>query len=223
VEPQRPVFFFMYLNGVKELRYTNYMYKMIGSPVLDKEEADGLVSHLNDEEFLSAYGLHSMSKQDPAFDQVDIDNGGGGNYVAFTPRIAEFLYQAGYTAQAEELLNRTLWWGERLCYWGDSMVANQIEYRKDTPLQNALDAGAGVQCIIFGMFGVHLDMDGTVTINPKLPSWSPQASLKGLKLRGSNMDISATEHEFTVRIGDRVLRSKIGTPVRVRAGQVVKG
>ena len=158
-----------------------------------------------------------MAKQDPAFDQVDIDNGGGGNYVAFTPRIAQFLYQAGYTAQADELLKRTLWWGERLPYWGDSMVANQIEYRKDTPLQNAIDAGAGAQCIIFGMFGVKLEMDGTVTINPKLPSWAPQASLKGLKLRGLSIDISAAGHEFTVRVGNRVIPSKIGTPVRIPA------
>jgi hypothetical protein len=73
------------------------------------------------------------------------------------------------------------------------------------------------------MFGVNLAMDGTITINPKLPSWSPQASLKGLKMRGSNMDISAAGPEFTVRIGDRVLRSKIGTPVRVRAGEIIKG
>jgi hypothetical protein len=182
-----------------------------------------LVSHLNDDEFLSAYGLHSIAKQDPAYDQVDIDNGGGGNYVAFTPRIAEFLYQAGYTAQAEELLKRTLWWGERMPYWGDSLVANQIEYRKDTPLQNAIDAGAGAQCIIFGMFGVNLELDGTITINPRLPSWSPQASLKGLRLRGSNMDISAAGHEFTVRVGGRVLRSKIGTPVRIRASDLATG
>jgi hypothetical protein len=193
---------------------------MMGSKVLDKEQEEGLVSHLNDHEFLSAYGLHSMSKQDPAFDQVDIDNGGGGNYVAFTPRIAQFLYQAGYTVHAEELLKRTLWWGERLPYWGDSMVANQIEYRKDTPLQNAIDAGAGAQCIIFGMFGVNLEMDGTVTINPKLPTWAPQASLKGLKLRGSSIDILATGHEFAVRIGSRVIPSKIGTPVRIAASNL---
>jgi len=213
--PKDRWFFFMYANGVKELRYTVCIFKMIGSKVLDKEQEEGLVSHLNDDEFLSAYGLHSMAKQDPAFDQVDIDNGGGGNYVAFTPRIAQFLYQSGYTVQAEELLKRTLWWGERLPYWGDSMVANQIEYRKDTPLQNAIDAGAGAQCIIFGMFGVNLEMDGTVTINPKLPSWAPQASLKGLKLRGSSIDISATGQEFTVRVGNRVIPSKIGTPVRI--------
>ena len=219
--PKDRWFYFMYLNGEKELRYTNYIFKMIGSKVLDKEQEEGLVSHLNDDEFLSAYGLHSMAKQDPAYDQIDIDNGGGGNYVAFTPRIAEFLYQAGYAAQAEEILKRTLWWGERLAYWGDSMVANQIEYRKDTPLQNDIAAGAGAQCIIFGMFGVRLDLDGTITINPKVPDWCPQVSLKGLKLRGTSLDITASRQGFTVTIGKRVLRSPIGTPVRIPSGGAV--
>ncbi len=220
--PRDRWFFFMYLNGVKELRYTNYIFKMIGSKVLDKEQEEGLVSHLNDDEFLSAYGLHSMAKHDPAYDQVDIDNGGGGNYVAFTPRIAEFLYQAGYTAQAEEILKRTLWWGERLPYWGDSLVANQIEYRKDTPLQNDIAAGAGAQCIIFGMFGVKLAMDGAITVNPKVPAWSPQVALKGLKLRGATLDITASRHDFTVTIGKRVLRSPLGTPVHIPPSELAQ-
>jgi hypothetical protein len=210
-------FSFMHANGVKELRYTNQMFKMIGSRVLDKEEEEGLVSHLNDDEFLSAYGLHSMSKQDPAYDQADIDCGGGGDYVSFTPRIAEFLYRAGYTAQAEEILQRTMWWGERMPYWGDSLSANQIEYRKDTPLQNSIAAAAGAQCIVFGMFGVDLELDGTLTINPRLPVWAPDASLTGLRLRGLSVDVSVAGKEFTVRVGKRVLRSKIGTPVRIPA------
>jgi len=219
--PKDRWFYFMYANGVKELRYMNQMFKLVGSKVLDKEEEEGLLSHLNDDEFLSAYGMHSMSKQDPAYDQVDIDCGGGGDYVAFTPRIAKLFYQAGYTAQADELLKRTVWWGERLAYWGDSMVANQIEYRKDTPLQNSIASSEGAQCIIFGMFGVDLELDGTVTINPKLPSWAPDASLKGLKLRGSNIDIAATGREFTVKIGKRVFRSKIGTPLRIAGSELV--
>ena len=44
------------------------MFKPIGSGVLDKECEQGLLSHLNEDEFLSAYGLHSLSKRDPAYD-----------------------------------------------------------------------------------------------------------------------------------------------------------
>jgi hypothetical protein len=214
--PKDRWFFFMFAKGVKELRYTNQMFMMLIDSVLDKEQKDGLVSHLNDNEFLGAYGLHSISKQDPAYDQVDIDEGGGGDYNGFSPRIAELLYQAGYRQTADLILERCLWWGERVPYWGDSFVANQVEYRKDTPLQNDIAAGAGAQCIIFGMFGVDLQMDGTLTINPMLPGWSPTASLKGLKLRGSNIDILVNEHEYEVRVDNCNFRSKSGIPIRTR-------
>jgi hypothetical protein len=209
-------FFFMFASGAKELRYTNQMFMMLVDNVLDKEQKDGLVSHLNDDEFLGAYGLHSISKQDLAYDQVDIDEGGGGDYNGFNPRIAELLYQAGYKQKADLILERSLWWGERVPYWGDSFVANQVEYRKDTPLQNDIAAGSGAQCIIFGMFGVDLQMDGNLTINPRLPSWSPTASLKGLKLRGSNIDILVNLHEYEVRFDNRIHKSKLGTPVRLQ-------
>lgn len=214
--PKDRWFFFMFDNGTKELRWTNQMFMIISSNVLDNEQRNGLVSHLNDNEFLGAYGLHSISKQDPAYDQSDIDEGGGGDYNAFNPRIAELLYQAGYRQAADTILERSLWWGERVPYWGDSFVANQIEYRKDTPLQNDVAAGAGAQCIIFGMFGVHLSMNGTLTINPRLPSWSPAASLKGLKLRGSKIDISANARDFQVQVDGHTFRSKTGSSVSVQ-------
>ena len=89
------------------------MYKMIGSGVLDKEEDAGHASHMNQEEFPPVYGIHSMSKKERAFDQVDID-GGGGNYSALTPRTGELLHGAGYPEQASGL---TLWWGDRVPYW----------------------------------------------------------------------------------------------------------
>lgn len=79
-------FFHLDEDGRRDLRWTAQMFKLIGSGVLDGEELEGLISHLNEDEFLSAYGLHSMSKLDPAFDQEDIDNGGGGNYTAFQAR-----------------------------------------------------------------------------------------------------------------------------------------
>jgi hypothetical protein len=37
----------------KDLRYTVQMFKLIGSPVLDPDQAKGLLTHLNETEFLS--------------------------------------------------------------------------------------------------------------------------------------------------------------------------
>lgn len=203
-------------NFSPDLRWTVQMFKLIGSGVLDEEELEGLVSHLNENEFLSRWGLHSLSKLDPAYDQVDIDNGGGGNYSAFTPQIIERLYKVGKPELAEDILSRILWWGERLPYWGDSIVANNIDYRRDTPLQNTIGAVAGAQAIIFGMMGVGVSPEGTITIAPHPPSFAPELSLTGLHVRGRSLDIAVAEGQFTVTVDGQLTTSPLGTPVVLR-------
>ena len=146
----------------RDLRWSNQMFKLFASGVLDAEADRGLLSHLNEREFLSQYGLHSLSKLDIAYDPVDIDNGGPGSCTSFPPQIAERLYKAGHAAAAEDMISRLLWWGERLPYWGDSIVADQMDYRKDTPLQCAFDSVAVAQCVIFGLFGIEAQFDGSI-------------------------------------------------------------
>jgi hypothetical protein len=196
-----------------ELRYTVQMFKLIGSGVLSKAMEAGLLSHLNEAEFLSTYGLHSMAKTDPAYDQVDIDNGGGGCYTGFPAQIMEKLYQAGYTETAEDILSRLLWWGEKMPYWGDSLVANYLDYRHDTPLQCALTGASVAESLIFGMFGVEITREGEIVINPRPPKFSPAIALKGLRWRGQVFDIQAEGKEFHVRQDDKVLSSPIGSPL----------
>jgi len=201
--------------GGKQLRYTNIIYLLFGTGVLDKEQEIGLLSHLNEQEFLSDYGLHSMSKRDPAYDQVDIDHGGGGSYVAFPACIAESFYKAGYPHPAEDILRRTLWWAERLPFWGDSLVANEIEYRRDTPLQSDIAASAGAQSIIFGMFGIKVTPEGSVEVNPKPPQWSPSIRLNGVHLRGRTFDVAANANSYEVSVGGKVLRGRVGQPTHL--------
>jgi hypothetical protein len=201
--------------GQREFRYTNILYLLVGTEALERQCEEGLMRHLNEREFLSDYGIHSIAKHDPAYDQVDIDHGGGGSYVAFPPAIAQQLYTAGYASQAEDILRRTFWWAQRLPFWGDSLVANQMEYRKDTPLQCAVDAAAGAQCILFGMFGIRVDPNGQVTVNPAPPSYSPAIELRAVRLRGMTFDVTADRTGFEVRTAGRTLRSKIGSPVQL--------
>lgn len=203
-------FFHMDRDFGNDLRYTVQMFMLLGSGVLDAEESEGLLSHLNEEEFLSAYGLHSMSKLDEAYDQIDLDNGGGGCYVSFPPQVAQRLYKIGRPDLAEDILRRILWWGERMPYWGDSLAADCIEYRRDTPLQCSLASAAVAQCFIFGMFGIDLKMDGTITINPHAPR---NSGLKGLKIRGRVIDIHVKDGAFTVITGGKEMTSRIGIPV----------
>lgn len=205
-------------NDEKEhLRYTIQLFKLIGSGAISNAEEQALISHLNEHEFLSEFGMHSMSKLDPAYDQIDTDNGGGGACSIFPPQIIERLYKAGYAKNAEDILRRILWWGERMPYWGDSLVANAIDYRKDTPLQNAIGAISGAQAIIFGMFGVIADFDGNITINPAPPSYSPSISLTGVQIRGITFDVEVNDNQYQVRMPKSTFHSAVGQPVVIPA------
>ena len=206
-------FHFINRKGEKDTRWTIQMFKLFESNVLDEEEKQGLLSHLNEEEFLSEYGMHSMSKKDPAYDQVDIDNGGGGTCPAFPVLTSEFLYKDGKAEAADNIMKRILWWGQRMPYIGDSQVANEIDYRQDTPLQASIQTGCLAQCIIFGMMGVEVSFDGTITINPKKTSLSKKMELKGLKLRGKTIDVAVDGDSFQVTVAGKTLSSAMGTPV----------
>jgi len=205
--------FFFKTDGKKDIRWTNFMYTLIGTGVFDEEVEQGLLSHLNEREFLGDYGIHSISKLDPAYDQVDIDHGGGGSYMAFPPLICQRLYNAGFAKEADDLLQRHLWWGERLPYWGDSKVANFMWYRDDTPLQSDFDSITGAQTFIFGLFGVKVGFDGSVTINPTVPSFSPAIRLEGLKIRGKNITIDANTETYYVTANGVRYDAAIGTPI----------
>ena len=199
--------------GREDLRYTVQMFKLIDSPVLDEDMLEGLLTHLNEREFLSPFGLHSMSKEDAAYDQVDIDNGGGGICTLFVPLIAEKLFAVGRPSQANDLLRRTLWWGERVPYWGDSFVANAIDYRQDTPLQCTIGAVAGAQAILFGAFGIRVGFDGSVTVNPPAEHLAKDMKLTGVQLRGKIFDVQLGEDCFTVCWNGRTIQNTYGNPI----------
>lgn len=217
-------FDFVNEKGEKDTRYTVQMFKLFGSKVLDAEQEAGLLAHLNSEkEFLSEFGLHSMSKTDVAYDPADVDNGGPGACTCFPPQIVERLYRAGKPQAAENVLQRILWWGERMPYWGDSIVAERIDYRKDTPLQCTIDGASVAQCIIFGMFGVRAEFDGSIRIDPHPPTFAAKLELKGIKLRGHVLDITVDGATYEVREGANKLDSPIGRPILVRDGRLLQG
>ncbi len=201
--------------GKDDLRYTMQIFKFFGSPVLDAEEQAGLLSHLNEQEFLSDFGFHSMARHDIAYDQVDIDNGGGGSCTSFPPQIAERLYKSGRPAEADDILRRMLWSGQHMPYWGDSLVANHMDYRKDTPLQCTLDGVAAAQCILFGMMGIASGFDGHVTVCPHLPSFAQRVRLTGVKIRGIAFDLAIDASGFDVTHGGQTQHAPLGTSVQL--------
>ncbi len=192
--------------GDKEARYTVQMYYLLNSDVIDKEVKEGLLSHLNNEEFFSDYGLHSMSKKDSAYDQA-----GGGTSTLCPPQIAELLYKEGNPKVGDEIMGRILWWGRRLPYFGGSQFANEIDYGEDTTLQADIGSATVAQSILFGMFGISADLNGNISINPVRTSLANRLEIRGLKIRGKTLDVSVEGGKYEVRTGNKILRNNLGT------------
>jgi hypothetical protein len=205
---------------IREFRYTNILYFLLGTGVLDEEQESGLLSHLKEGEFLSNYGLYSIAKHDPAFNPADVDHGGPGAYNSFPPGIAKTLYKIGKNQQADDLLKRILWWGERMPYWGDSFYADTIRYREETPLQCDIGSLAGAQCVIFGIFGISSEFDGSIKIKPNQPSFANQLSLKGVKLCNQTFDVVMNKGIYRVTCQGKTLESTVGHTIMVKAGKL---
>ncbi|MBN2292402.1 MAG: hypothetical protein JXM70_08255 [Pirellulales bacterium] len=208
---------FDFINGKckPETRWTVQMFKLFGSSVLDEETEAGLMSHLDEKEFLSEHGLHSLAKGDAEYDKNDVDNGGPGACTCFPPQIAERLYKAGRPEQGGDILRRCLWWGSRLPYWGDSIVAERIDYRHDTPLQCTIDGVTVAQAIIFGMFGIDAQFDGSILVSPRSPAFASKISLKGVKLRGIVFDIDVDDNEFKITSSGKTISVPVGRTVLI--------
>jgi len=201
---------------LREFRYTNILYFLLGTGVLDEEQESGLLSHLKEGEFLSTYGLYRIARHDPSFNPADVDHGGPGAYNSFPPGIAKTLYKIGKNQQADDLLRRVLWWGERMPYWGDSFYADTIRYREETPLQCDIGSLAGAQCVIFGIFGITSEFDGSVRIKPNQPSFANQLSLTGVRLCNQVFDVNVNKGIYRVTCQGKTLEAKVGQTIAVR-------
>ena len=182
-------------SGRVDTRWTMQMFKALGFGdwALDADVAHALVRHLMDEsEFLGPYGVHSLSKKDPAYDETDVDNGGPGACVSFAPALVDRLYRDGRVQEAENIFRRLWWLADSLPYWGDSHYADRRDYRRDTPLMNDIQGGALAQTVIFGLFGVEPRLDGSVQVTPHLPAGVGHMALKGVRMGGRVFDVVVT-------------------------------
>ncbi|MBQ8249821.1 MAG: hypothetical protein IJY93_08105, partial [Clostridia bacterium] len=201
--------------GNRDIRYTVQMFKFINSGVIDKYERDGLVSHLNESEFLSKFGLHSMSKLDPQYDQDDIDNGGGGICTHFTMQICAQLYEMGYDAVATDILRRVFWWGERMSYLGDSCASNYMANRENTPLQGDISSVSCAQMIFFYIFGIKPDFDGNITVSPVRVRPAENMEIENARLLGKNFSVKICGDKFTVSHHGKDVTASIGEQITI--------
>ena len=206
---------FIDANGNRDVRYTVQMFKFLNSGVIDDKTRKALIEHLNECEFLSEFGLHSMSKLDSQYDQDDIDNGGGGICTHFTMQICAQLYEVGYDELATDILRRVYWWGERLPYMGDSCAANMIMNREDTPLQGDISSVSCAQMIFFFIFGIKAQFDGSIKISPVKHRPAENMKITNARLCGKVFSVEITGERFTVSLDGASISATIGETVTI--------
>jgi glycogen debranching enzyme len=203
--------------GRRDRRWTMQMFKALGwgDWAIDPDVERALVGHLMDEsEFLGPYGLHSLSKKDPAYDVNDVDNGGPGACVSFAPAVVDRLYRSGRIEEAEKIFRRLWWLGGALPYWGDSHYADRMDYRRDTPLQNDIQGAALAQTVIFGLFGIEPKADGTIEVAPHLPKGVDRMNLRNVRLNGRILDIFVGRSQgVKVVVDGKTVSSPLGAAV----------
>ena len=201
--------------GKEVLRYTIQLFKTLGwgNWALSEKCRKALMSHLNEKEFIGKYGIHSLAKHDPAYDPRDIDNGGPGACISFTPAVVDRLYCDGEKELAWDIFKRLLWLGEKLPYWGDSHTADRMEYRRDTPLQNDIQGAALAQTIIFGMFGITVNEDWTIVISPSLPENDGWMRLDNIRLAGKAFSVKVDKNGFSVACDGKIHQAENGKKI----------
>lgn len=162
------------------------IFDVLRTRILNKEQQIGITSHLNDNEFLSEFGVHSLSKRDAGYDPFDEDWGGPGVYAGDAPELIDDLIHSGFQEKGVEILKKILWWGE-FPYYPQAILASKKGYRQNGRA-NIIAGLNTTQCIITGLFGVDVE-DNRLLINPINGDFINGASLNGLSIRNQKIDI----------------------------------
>lgn len=196
--------------GNPHLCYSIQIFDLLRLEILDSAKQEAILRHLNDEEFLSKYGLHSLSKKDEGYDPADVDWGGPGVYTADAPELICDLYHSGHPQQAGDLLQRILWWGQTMPYYPQAVCADKIDYRRDgrSNLQNGV---AAAEALIFGVLGLEVTPDGVVSIRPHLPPNTQSLQFEGVRIRNLTFDVAMDPNGFKVTTsGGHVISGSLG-------------
>lgn len=194
--------------------YSMQIFDLLRAGVPTSSQVSGITGHLNSSEFLSKYGIHSLSKLDEGYDTADVDWGGPGVYAGDAPQIVSDLYFAGYDSQAADILNRIIWWGKTFPYYPQAIYADVRDYRRDGRA-NVIAGLTAAQTVIFGVFGVDVQAD-RVIISPHSLGFANKLKLTHLRIRGLDLDIAIlSTGVFEVKNGTNTTTSNIGTPVEI--------
>jgi len=196
-----------YPDGTKGTIWTYHLFDLLGTDYLPDHQAYRLVSHLQGGEFLGKYGVYSIARRDTVhWDLIDSDWGGGGQYAGMPGRISRNLYQKGFAGKGWDILKRHIRYVDYFPYLPQNPRIDAPEQdRSSMPVQIA--AGAGLEAIVFGTFGVKMEED-KLTIKPFNHEDIGEATLKDIHYKGRVFGIQLSRKTFSVYEGDKLIATR---------------
>ncbi|SHJ08092.1 glucosidase family protein [Pseudozobellia thermophila] len=196
-----------YPDGTKGTIWTYHLFDLLGADYLSDKQTYRLVSHLQEGEFLGKYGVYSIARRDTVhWDLIDSDWGGGGQYAGMPGRISRNLYQKGFAGKGWDVLKRNMRYIDHFPYLPQNPRIDTPEQdRSSMPVQIA--AGAGLEAIVFGTFGVDMGED-SLTIRPFNHEDIGEATLTDIVWKGRKFGVQLTRKTFSVYEGEKLIATK---------------
>ena len=197
----------LYPDGGRKPIYSILLFDLIGLDVMTGEERLGLMSHLNDNEFLGPYSIYSMSRQDREhWDRVDTDWGGGGSYTGIPMQLVRNLYQSGFGQMAWTILSRFTQYVDHFPYISQNFRADEL-FQDESSMPIAICAGAGVEAVVLGLFGLSPQINGSLDVHPYYAHDLGDASLTDYQFRGHSYDVTMDRYGFRLSRDGKTLGS----------------
>ncbi|MEI6047401.1 MAG: hypothetical protein WCS03_00755 [Bacteroidota bacterium] len=187
----------LYPDGSKEAIWTNHLFDALGTDYLTGTQVNKLVSHLREGVFLGKFGVYSIARKDSIhWDLIDSDWGGGGQYAGMPGRISRNLYKQGFAEMGWDILKRHIRYIDYFPYLPQNPKTDSpVQDRSSMPVE--ISAGAGMEAIIFGTFGINIGKD-KLTITPNTHEELDVTTLRDFKYKGRSYNIQINKGNFSV-------------------------
>ena len=199
----------LYPDGSRQALFSAHLFDLLGTSTLTRSEHQAIVSHLKEGEFLAEFGLYSISRKDTVhWDRLDADWGGGGCYLGTPLRTARYLYESGDDKRGWDLLKRMSRFASHFAFLPQSPMAEEpAEFRTGGNLE--ISAGAGLEAVWFGIFGLRPNEDGSLVISPA--PFNPEigeATLAGFQFRRHSYDVQLRRDGYRVFLDGNLCSKK---------------
>jgi hypothetical protein len=197
----------LYPDGTKGTIWTFHLFDLLGADYLPDYQVNRLVSHLQEGVFLGKFGVYSIAPKDKVhWDMIDSDWGGGGQYLGLPGRASKYLYQQGFAGKGWDVLKRHIRSIDHFPYLPQNARTDRPEQdRSSMPLE--ISAGAGMEAIIFGTFGVKME-GNTLTFQPINNEDIGTAQMKNIMYRGKSYGVKLEKKTFSVYEKDTLIETK---------------